>query len=139
MTKHSTSSTRRSDVPMRTRIAHHEAGHAVLSAAIGDAPDLVSIRQEDKSLGRARYRFDRSLESRVQIHLAGFAAEELLKGCRSKQFIGSELSLSIAALTNPKFALLGKGLETCDQFRAVQDVIDLGTAATEHAIRAEVE
>lgn len=111
----------------------------MLSAAIGDAPHLVSIRPDGETLGRARYRRDGRPESIVQIHLAGFAAEELLKGCRSKQFIGSELSCSITALTKPEFAFVGEGLETCDQFLAVKDIIDLGTEATNEAIRAQVE
>jgi len=130
---------RRSGVPKRKRIAHHEAGHAVLSAAIGDSPHLVSIRQEGASLGRARYRFAERTEWRVQVHLAGFAAEELLKGVRSKQYYGSDLGLSIAALTDERFRDMGEGLETSDQFLAVQDIISLGEATTRDAIAAELE
>jgi hypothetical protein len=126
-------------VTKRTRIAHHEAGHAVLSAAIADAPHLVSIRIASDSLGRARYRLEGCLEKRVQIHLAGFAAEDLVCGRRSRQFVGSDLSLSIAALTQPANSFLAEGLETCDQYLAVRDIVLMGVARSDKAIREGIE
>lgn len=126
-------------VSKRARIAHHEAGHAVLSAAINDAPHLVSIRDAKGSLGRARYRMEVRPERLIQVHLAGFAAEEILKGRRSRQLFGFEMGASITALTEPALASLGEGLETCDQYLAVREVLKMGDAATPQEIRAEIE
>jgi len=124
---------------MLTRVAHHEAGHAVLSAAINDAPDLVSIRPKGVSRGRTRYRMEGRPERLVQVHLAGFAAEELLKGRRSSQLAGPELGFSVLATIEPRHASLAAGLEGCDQYLAVQEVLAMGGARTSDAVRAEVE
>ena len=43
---------RRKTVPERTRTAFHEAGHAVLSAAIANPPEHVTIRPDEHTLGR---------------------------------------------------------------------------------------
>jgi hypothetical protein len=37
----------------RIPTAYHEAGHAVLSAAINDGPERVSIRGREGTLGRS--------------------------------------------------------------------------------------
>ncbi len=124
---------------MLTRIAHHEAGHAVLSAAIYDTPDLVSIRPTGASRGRTRYRTEGRPERLVQVQLAGFAAEELLKGRRSRQFAGPELGLSVLAAIDPAHASLAVRVEGCDQYLAVQEVLAMGCARTSDAIRAEIE
>lgn len=130
---------KRRSFPKLIRIAHHEAGHAVLSAAINDAPDLVSIRPNGVSRGRTRYRMEGRPERRVQVHLAGFAAEELLKGKRSSQLAGPELGFSVLAAIDPRHASLAAGLEGYDQYLAVQEVLTMGCARTSDAIRADVE
>src|SRR5688572_7518420 len=70
----------------RRRLAYHEAGHAVLSAAINDAPHFVSIRPTGQSLGRMRRRTDAGPAAMVQVHLAGYAAESILTGRSCRQF-----------------------------------------------------
>jgi hypothetical protein len=132
-------STRRRSVPKRTRIAHHEAGHAVLSAAINDAPSLVSIRSSGMALGRSRYRMEAGPAFLAQVHLAGFAAEELLMGRRSRQLSGPELGFSIASLTDPALADIGSSVEGCDQYLAVQVVLAMGCPPTGEAVRADIE
>lgn len=126
-------------VHKRTRTAHHEAGHAVLSAAINDAPHLVSIRANGESLGRSRYRMEGRPQMLVQVHLAGFAAEEILNGRRPRQFAGPELGFSVLALTEPRFASVAADLKGCDQYLAVQEVLAMGCARTSEAVRADIE
>ena len=126
-------------VRKRTRVAYHEAGHAVLSAAINDSPRLVSIRPHGESLGRSRYRFEAPPQRLVQVHLAGFAAEELLTGRRGRRMLGPEMGFSVVALTNPAFASVAEGLETCDQYLAVDAIIRFGRSKTREPILAEVE
>ena len=121
------------------RIAHHEAGHAVLSAAINDTPDLVSIRASGASLGRSRSRMEGRLENRVQVHLAGFAAEELLTGRRPNQLAGPELGFSVLAAIEPRHASIAAGIEGCDQYLAVEEILGMGCPRTSDAIRAEFE
>lgn len=67
----------RPSVSSRTRTAHHEAGHAVLSAAINDMPLHASIRAAHRTLGRTAQRMFARPTSLAQLYLAGFAAEHL--------------------------------------------------------------
>jgi hypothetical protein len=129
----------RTRIPKRERIAYHEAGHAVLSAAINDAPHLVSIRGSANSLGRSRYGRDASPERLVQVHLAGFAAEEILKGCRSRQLLGPELALSVSAVLEPHFASVAALVEGSDQHLAVQELLKMGCTESRDGIYAAFE
>lgn len=130
---------KRRSFPKLTRIAHHEAGHAVLSAAINDTPDLVSIRAKGVSLGRSRYRMEGRPETRVQVHLAGFAAEELLKGRRSSQLTGKELGYAVLVAMEHRLASHAGTMDGRDEYLAVQEVLAMGCARTSDAIRAEIE
>ena len=53
--------------------------------------------------------------------------------------MGSDLSLSITALTKPELSFLSERLETSDQYLAVQDILFMGEAATDVEIRAGIE
>jgi hypothetical protein len=128
----------RSRITKKQRVAHHEAGHAVVSAAINDAPVLVSIRGNDTSLGRSRYRFEAGPERLIQVHLAGFAAEEVLSGRHSRQLRGLELGVSIAAVTRSSHAALAC-VEGSDQHLAVQEILKMGCDPKSASIRAEFE
>jgi hypothetical protein len=70
----------RKPIDERTRTAYHEAGHAVLSAAINDTPHHVSIRADRGTLGRSAQGMAVRPTSLAQVYLAGFAAEHLLTG-----------------------------------------------------------
>src|ERR1700677_271282 len=82
----SASTKRPRPVDPRRRTAYHEAGHAVLSAAINDRPEHVSIRGHDGTLGRTTQKMLVRPTSLAQVYLAGFAAEHLLTGRRPRGF-----------------------------------------------------
>jgi ATP-dependent Zn protease len=133
---------KKKSVSKRMSTAYHEAGHAVLSAAINDSPRLVSIRESDNSLGRNQYRMEGRPVVRMQVHLAGFAAEELLKGHRPRRFSGHELGLSVLAATDPSLASaadVDPGMKSSDQYMAVQELLAMGCTRTEDAINTEIE
>ena len=85
---------------LRSRTAHHEAGHAVLSAAINDRPERVSVRGEGGTLGRSAQKMLGRPTSLVQVYLAGFAAEHLLTGRRPRGF-DVEVGLGVLAHLDP--------------------------------------
>jgi hypothetical protein len=87
-------------VNLRTQVAYHEAGHAVLSAAIANKPRHVSIRPEGTTLGRSGARASVYPTSRVQIDLAGLAAEHLLTGRRPRQ-LDQDVGFSLIARLDP--------------------------------------
>jgi len=130
---------KRTSIPKRQKAAHHEAGHAVLSAAINDAPYLVSIRRDGTKLGRACYRFEARPQRLIQVHLAGFAAEELLSGRRSRRLRGPELGISITMATTPSLAHLQPMVEGRDQFLAVQEILKMGVEPRSEIIRTEFD
>ena len=85
---------------MRTRTAYHEAGHAVLSAAINDRPRHVSIREAHGTLGRSGQLMFARVTSLVQVYLAGFAAEHILTKRRPRQYeLETEIGISGAPLS----------------------------------------
>jgi hypothetical protein len=130
---------KRERVPTRRKVAYHEAGHAVLSTAINDTPHLVSIRRTGSKRGRACYQFDAPPERLIQVHLAGFAAEELLDGRPSEQLRGLELDVSIATITLPRLAGLRPIVDGCDQFLAVQEALKMGVELRNESIREKFE
>ena len=83
--KPSKTSPKRRSVSARTLTAYHEAGHAVMSASIANGPDHVTIRPDGHSLGRSGARMSVRPTTRVQVHLAGLAAEHVLTGRRSRE------------------------------------------------------
>jgi len=126
------------NVSTRTRIAYHEAGHAVLSAAIADRPQHVSIRPEGPTLGRSGARMSARPTSRVQVHLAGFAAEHILTGRRSRQ-LAQEVGFALLSCLDPKLGEAFTGTEHHDGHRAVQEVLKMGQFGTDDEVRREVE
>lgn len=130
--------TSRRSVNARTRTAYHEAGHAVLSAAIADGPQHVSIRPEGLTLGRSGARMSARPTSRVQVHLAGFAAEHILTGRRSRQ-LAQQVGFALLSYLDPKLGEAFAGTEHHDGHRAVQEVLTMGQFGTDDEIRREVE
>lgn len=121
-----------------TRTAYHEAGHAVLSAAISDRPQYVSIQQEGHTLGRVRAMRSCRPTSRVQVRLAGFAAEHLLTGRRPRQF-DQEAGFAILSRLDPSLGVAFEGFEECDGHRAVEEVLRMDVSGAVDEIRVEID
>ena len=128
----------RDAVDARTRLAFHEAGHAVLSAAINDAPRVVSIRPLGNTLGRSGQRMLARPSVLVQLHVAGFAAEHLLTRRRPRQF-DQELGFAILSRDDPELRLAFEGSHERDGYRAVREVLRMAALHTDDEIRREVE
>ena len=105
----------RSDA-LRRRIAVHEAGHAVTLLRLGITPDSLSIVGADG--GHVSYKLQddgvlaEDVDRRLQIHLSGRAAEEVLLGAVSGGAGGmdtSDLGQATALVKNAE-ARLGLGL-----------------------------
>src|ERR1700722_6203629 len=116
---------RGSAIDQRTRTAYHEAGHAVLSAAINDMPHHVSIRGEHGTLGRSGQKMLAQPSSLAQIYLAGFAAEHIATGRRPRQY-DIETGLAIVGHTDPALTETFDGVERADGFGAVHEVLRTG-------------
>jgi ATP-dependent Zn protease len=123
---------------MRTRTAHHEAGHAVLSVAINDHPEHVSIRGHGGTLGRSAQKMLGRPTSLAQVYLAGFAAEHLLTGRRPQAF-GVEVGLGVIAHLDRKLVDTIEGVDATDGYGAVHQVLRSGVREVEDEIRTEVE
>lgn len=122
----------------RTRTAYHESGHAVLSAAINDTPRHVSIRPNGDTLGRSGARMSARSTSLVQVHLAGFAAEHVLTGRRPRQ-LDQEIGFALIARSDVALRKAFAGSEHHDGYRAVQEVLGMGTYEDDDAIKGEVD
>jgi ATP-dependent Zn protease len=125
-------------VSARTRTAYHEAGHAVLSAAINDTPSRVSIRPNVGTLGRSTQKMFVRPTSLSQVFLAGFAAEQLLTGRRPRQF-DMEIGMALLAHFDPKLADAFDGLEATDGYGAVRQVLRTGVREIDGEIRDELD
>ena len=123
---------------LRSRTAHHEAGHAVLSAAINDRPERVSIRGEAGTLGRSAQRMLVRPTSLAQVYLAGFAAEHLLTGHRPRGF-DVEVGLAVLAHFDPSLVDTIEGIETTDGYGALRQVLRSGAREIEDEVRSEIE
>ena len=111
----------------------------MLSAAIADTPAYVTIRADGHTLGRTCSLPPSRLTSRVQVHLAGFAAEHLLTGRRSRQF-DREVGFAIISRQDPALRVAFAEFVESDGHRAVdQDVLAMNILRTAEAIRLEVE
>jgi hypothetical protein len=128
----------RGDIDPRTRTAYHEAGHAVLSCAINDTPDHVSIRAAHGTLGRSAQRMFARPTSLAQVYLAGFAAEHLLTGRRPREF-DIEVGLAVLSHSDPALVSAFDGIEASDGYGAVQEVLRTGVREVDEEIRQEVE
>jgi ATP-dependent Zn protease len=129
-------SKRRTDA--RTKTAYHEAGHAVLGAAISDRPHFVTIRPDGHTLGRSRAFRSPRPTARVQVHLAGVAAEHLLTGRRSRQF-DREVGSAILSRQYPALGGAFEGLAACDSYRAVEEVLAMNGLGITDDVRTEVD
>jgi hypothetical protein len=125
-------------VPQRTRTAYHEAGHAVLSAAINDKPHHVSIRAAHGTLGRSAQKMFARPTSLAQVYLAGFAAEYLLTGRRPGQYM-TETGFAILAHTDPTLVSTFEGIEASDGYGAVQHLLRTGVRPVVEELRQEVD
>jgi hypothetical protein len=122
----------------RTRTAYHEAGHAVLSAALDDTPAYVSIRSDRHTLGRNGMKMTARATSLVQVALAGYAAEHLLTGRRSRQ-CRREVALGILTHVDPELGASMRSVLGCDGHRAVQYLLTMVGADTEDELEIEVD
>jgi hypothetical protein len=122
----------------RVRVAYHEAGHAVLSAAINDTPRHVSIRGNAETFGRSRVMRCARPTTLVQVALAGFAAEHLLTGRRSCH-LDREIGFAILTHFDPVLGAAFDGTMSRDGTLAVQDVLRTGCRETHEDIRVEVD
>jgi hypothetical protein len=125
-------------VTERVLTAYHEAGHAVLSAAINDRPHHVSIKARGHTLGRSGARMSARTTSLAQVYLAGFAAEHLLTGRRPRQ-LDQEVRFAIMARNDRALMNAFEGAESRDGHRAVQAVLGTGVSWSDDAIEREVD
>lgn len=109
----------------------------MLSAAINDAPHYVSILEQEGSLGRAAYWMHGRPELLVQVHLAGYAAEEILTGKRTKD---TEKRLGWACLSVGRSSPgLAEGHEGTDEHRAIGELLKMGITTETEKLRQEID
>ncbi len=120
------------------RTAWHEAGHAVLSAAINELPKRVSILANGETLGRSIQRGYARPSSLTQVYLAGFAAEQLLAGRPPRRF-RQEVGFALLSLSHPELREAIPGSEHRDVYRAVRQLLKMGVRADDEALKREVE
>ncbi len=94
----------------------------MLSSAIANPPELISIRAVGHTLGRNGLRLSNRFSSRIQVHLAGFAAEHVLTGRRVRQ-LRHEVGLALLARIDPTFRDDFEHCEERDGFRVVEDLL----------------
>ena len=128
----------RKSTDARTPTAHHEAGHALLSAAINDHPEHVSIRTHEGTLGRSTQKMLVRPTSLAQVYLAGFGAEHLLTGRRPRSF-DVEVGLGLLAHLDPHLVETIDGVAATDGYGAVHQVLRTGVREVEAEVRMEVE
>lgn len=122
----------------RTVLAYHEAGHAVLGAAVGDAPIHVSIVGDESTQGHTTQRMIARPSSLAQIYLAGFAAEHALTGRRARQ-LDQEVGFSILTLEASDLLEAFANAEQRDGHRAVKELLRTAPLRNANEVRAEVE
>jgi len=133
-----TSAKRRQSRDPRARTAYHEAGHAVLSLAIANAPEVVSIRVSERTAGRIIARPSARSTTRIQVHLAGYAAEHLLTGRRSRR-LSEEVGFAIVASWDPELRKDFPDLEDRDGACAVYELLRVGVFENDDEIKREIE
>jgi ATP-dependent Zn protease len=120
------------------RTAWHESGHAVLSSAINDTPNHLSIRVEGISLGRNWMKMAARPSTLVQVYLAGFAAEHLVTGRRSRH-LNTEVGFGILAEAYPAFEAAFTESGHRDGHAAVQQLLRMGIPAKTEEIQHEID
>ena len=121
----------------RTRTAYHEAGHAVLSTAIHEAPVLVSVRPDARRLGETTLGAWGRPNALAQVLLAGFAGEHLLTGRRPRQ-LRAEVQVTLVHFIAPDTVAGLRPWET-DGFAAVHEVLRMSTCRVADDVRREIE
>jgi ATP-dependent Zn protease len=122
----------------RKRIAIHEAGHAVLGAALNETPHHVSIRDAEGTLGRTGQKRTASAASLAQVYLAGFAAEHIATGKRPRSYV-IETGLGILAHTDSDLVETIEGVEASDGYGAVREILRTGVRPVEEDLRRELD
>ena len=93
-----------------------------MSAAVGNTPDHVSIRAKGHTLGHNGLRLSNRLSSRIQVHLAGYAAEHVLTGRRVRQ-LRHEVGLALLGRIDPSLCDEFEHFDERDGCRVVNDVL----------------
>lgn len=106
----------------------------MLSAAIGNPPDYISIRAVGHTLGHNGLRPSNRLTSRIQIHLAGYAAEHVLTGRRVRQ-LHHEVGLALLGRIDPSLVSEFEHCDERDGFRAVEDILRIAVLDDEEVWR----
>jgi ATP-dependent Zn protease len=120
------------------RVAYHEAGHAVLSEAIATDARFITIRPTGTNLGYMTSRPSVRPTSRIQVHLAGYAAEHVLTGRRSRA-LDREVGFAIVSRMDKELHRAFGAVNENDGYRAVQDVLNISGSLTDYEVRAEVD
>jgi ATP-dependent Zn protease len=123
---------------MPVRTAYHEAGHGVLSAAINDSPNLLSIEPEGERLGFTRQAMFARPTSIAQVYVAGFAAEHLLTGRRSRDFV-REVALAVMTKFHPTLGEAFPDSEHRDGHRALEAILRCAQLGTAEEMLQEVD
>lgn len=131
-------SARKKNVSRRARIAHHEAGHAVLSEAIATDARFVSIKADGTRLGFMASRPSIMPSSRIQVHLAGYAAEHVLTGRRARA-LDREIGFALVSRLDPALLAAFGAVSQNDGYRAVQEVLNISGSLTDDEVRAELD
>jgi len=124
-------------IGIETRTAYHEAGHAVLCAALHETPEHVSIREDGETFGRCALREPARAAAIVQVHLAGYAAEHVLTGRRSRQ-LDQEIGFALMSATYPGLVEAYAGVDRRDGHRAVHEVLRTAIFEDDDDVRREV-
>lgn len=121
----------------RALVAYHEAGHAVLGAALGDGPGHVSILADDTTLGHTRQHMVGPPPCLAQICLAGFAAEHRLTGRYPRQ-LEREVGFAILSLEDQQLRAAFSEASHRDGHRAVQEVRRTALLRSRAEVQTEV-
>jgi hypothetical protein len=109
-----------------------------MSAAIANAPERVSILPDARTLGRSAAKMSAHPVSRMQVHLAGFAAEHVLTGRRPRQ-LDQEVGFVIVSRVDPALRAAFLGSEDRDGQRAVDEILAMYVIANDEEIKREVD
>jgi hypothetical protein len=98
----------------------------------------VSVREKGRILGWSAHPPCRDPRSLAQIYLAGFAAEQLLTGRRSRE-LEIEVGLGVLAHLDRDLIETMAGVTSADGYGAVHQVLRTGVREIEAEVRGEVE